>query len=390
VVNFLKKRGYAKAEEVLKREMEGGKEAGGGGESSAAAGSRPIGGGSAAAASTSTSAPPPPPPAPSSQATNTLALQTMINRNAPNPSPNAPPGIRPLTGNPAADQSSIFSVLLNTLPSSTLTALNLPGPAAAALERERRERSKAQQGAVAGNDIKILDPSERVRGYEALKEWVEASLECWKPELRPLVFPVFVHVYLDLIATDFNQNARGFFNRHARDHVGLHAAPLRVLSKVGKKEQMVGNGAGEELVKRFRSEKYVVRMSRGAFGLLVGWLSSGGVEGEWDVGGGGAGGGGKERGKEAVRGVVNERIKIDGESRLFFLLVVRFRSGEELNTVISSLASPLSRQFYQTHLGPPDHVRNRPYRLSHPANSPSTLRPRLLHPRSSPNRPTGH
>lgn len=48
-------------------------------------------------------------------------------------------------------------------------------------------------------------------------------------------------------------------------------------------------------------------MSRGGFGLLVGWLSSGGVEGEWDTGGR------KERGKESVRGVVNERIQVDGE-----------------------------------------------------------------------------
>lgn len=49
-------------------------------------------------------------------------------------------------------------------------------------------------------------------------------------------------------------------------------------------------------------------MSRGGFGLLVGWISSGGVEGEWE------GGNKFERGKEAVRGVVNERILVDGES----------------------------------------------------------------------------
>jgi len=52
-------------------------------------------------------------------------------------------------------------------------------------------------------------------------------------------------------------------------------------------------------------------MSRGGFGLLVGWISSGGVEGEWE------GGNKFERGKEAVRGVVNERILVDGESSRF-------------------------------------------------------------------------
>lgn len=46
-------------------------------------------------------------------------------------------------------------------------------------------------------------------------------------------------------------------------------------------------------------------MSKGGFGLLVGWLSSGGIEGEWDAGNK------RERGKEAVRGVVNERIKVE-------------------------------------------------------------------------------
>lgn len=100
----------------------------------------------------------------------------------------------------------------------------------------------------------------------------------------------------------FDTPARSFFESYSPPLRALHFSPLSTLSAISSPTHI----ASSPLAKRFRTEKYVVRMSRGGFGLLVGWISSGGVEGEWE------GGTKFERGKEAVRGVVNERILVDG------------------------------------------------------------------------------
>ncbi len=69
-----------------------------------------------------------------------------------------------------------------------------------------------------------------------------------------------------------------------------------------------------------RTENYTVNLSKGGFGLLVGWLSDLGLEALWDVGKGSI------RAKEAVRNIINTRIKINGRSRSLSLGVCRNHS----------------------------------------------------------------
>lgn len=121
-------------------------------------------------------------------------------------------------------------------------------------------------------------------------------------ELRPLLFPVFVHTYLTLLATSFPLLARSFFVANAPAHHALHAATLSSLASLTTAAHI----AASPVARRFKEEKYVVRMSKGGFGLLCGWLGGGGVEGNWEEGAS------KARGKEAVRSLVNEHIRVDG------------------------------------------------------------------------------
>lgn len=107
--------------------------------------------------------------------------------------------------------------------------------------------------------------------------------------------------------------AQDFFNVHSPHHSHLHSPPLSTLSALSLPSHIPAC----PLAARFRRDKYVIRMSRGGFGLVVGWLSSGGIEGGWDTGGM------TERGKEAVRGVVNERIQVDGEISLLTSFTLR-------------------------------------------------------------------
>lgn len=43
-----------------------------------------------------------------------------------------------------------------------------------------------------------LDPTDRIRGFRMLRNWCEGSLDIYQPELHPLLLPLFVHAYLDL------------------------------------------------------------------------------------------------------------------------------------------------------------------------------------------------
>ena len=66
------------------------------------------------------------------------------------------------------------------------------------------------------------------QSYEALRDWVDGSLEAFKAELRSVLFPFFVHCYLELIeASELTEaaellQARPHFSRGA-PLAGRHA-----------------------------------------------------------------------------------------------------------------------------------------------------------------------
>ncbi|KAG8704553.1 Transcription initiation factor TFIID subunit 5 [Ceratobasidium sp. 394] len=66
----------------------------------------------------------------------------------------------------------------------------------------------------------------------------------------------------------------------------------------------------DETAMRFRSEKYVVRMTRSGFGLLLGWLTEG-VGGEAPGAGEGFGGDRSRRARMAVMHVINAHLQFD-------------------------------------------------------------------------------
>lgn len=68
----------------------------------------------------------------------------------------------------------------------------------------------------------------------------------------------------------------------------------------------------DNLAQRFRNDKYVVRMSRSGFSLLLGWLTEG-FGGEAFGSGGGFKGDKGKRGRAAIMRVVNNHLRFDGQ-----------------------------------------------------------------------------
>ncbi|PWA56488.1 TBP-associated factor 5 [Artemisia annua] len=69
-------------------------------------------------------------------------------------------------------------------------------------------------------------------GYSKLRSWTDSSLELYKHELLRVLYPVFIHCFMDLIAKGHLQEARTFFNTFRGDHEMMHSRDLTKLEGV--------------------------------------------------------------------------------------------------------------------------------------------------------------
>lgn len=124
-----------------------------------------------------------------------------------------------------------------------------------------------------------LDVTAYEAAYEALRQWTFESLDAFRDELVPLLYPVFVHCILDMIAKGALNEARAFLARFKEEHQSAHEDEILTLSGLSEPSQVKEN----PLAVTFRTNKYNVSMSAYAFQLLMGYLqdttSSGGMGG---------------------------------------------------------------------------------------------------------------
>ncbi|CAH0489433.1 unnamed protein product [Peronospora farinosa] len=113
------------------------------------------------------------------------------------------------------------------------------------------------------------NPETYDEAYQKLMDWICNSLDMYRKELHAVVFPVFVHCYLELLSKGFLEAGRCFFYRHARDHTRLHLEELRILSLVFSLQQLREN----EYVREVLHSKFNVEMSLLSFELLNTFLS---------------------------------------------------------------------------------------------------------------------
>ncbi|KAE9408168.1 TFIID and SAGA subunit [Gymnopus androsaceus JB14] len=159
---------------------------------------------------------------------------------------------------------------------------------------------------VGAEEILTEDPSDKPEGFRELVAWVEGSLDMYRPEFRPILFPIFCHFYLDLIQAGRKDAALQFFGTFAPQLEAAHSATLHHLYTL----LLPAHVQNDELAQRFRDEKYFIRISRSGFGLLLGWLTEG-IGGEAMGAGHGFYGEKGKRGRVAVMQVVNNHLRFD-------------------------------------------------------------------------------
>ncbi|KAF8759006.1 WD40 associated region in TFIID subunit, NTD2 domain [Rhizoctonia solani] len=128
----------------------------------------------------------------------------------------------------------------------------------------------------------VLDPAERAEAFRQLESWVDGSLDIYRHEFRPLLFPVYCHFYLDLVSDGYKTLALSL-SRIAtpNNHSPFVYTPFPAHVK------------SDELATRFRTEKYV------------------GVGGEAPGAGEGFGGDRSRRARMAVMHVINAHLQFD-------------------------------------------------------------------------------
>lgn len=102
--------------------------------------------------------------------------------------------------------------------------------------------------------------------YDRLQKWVDDSIDVYRVELQRVLYPVFVHAYLDLVQS--GGSAKTFLEAFGKEHAEVHGDELRRLSSVVDGLHLQQN----ELVLSFRDNKYGVGMCKYSFELLLSFL----------------------------------------------------------------------------------------------------------------------
>ena len=108
------------------------------------------------------------------------------------------------------------------------------------------------------------DPSTYDDAYNDLELFIENSLDLYKHELALILYPVFVHMYLELVYNQHEQAAIDFIAKFGPRQESYYQEDIKKLSFVTKKEHMKGN----ELMENFNTSQFTVRMSRDTYTQL--------------------------------------------------------------------------------------------------------------------------
>ncbi|XP_042062817.1 transcription initiation factor TFIID subunit 5-like [Salvia splendens] len=148
-----------------------------------------------------------------------------------------------------------------------------------ALQQEKQQNSKgsnASSTAQIDPDIakqilslsEVDGPAQYQEGYSKLRSWAYSSLDQYQHELVRVLYPVFIHAFMDLVAKGHIQEARSFFNSFRGDHEVMHTRDLQKLEGVlspSHLEEM-------EFAHSLRQSKVGIKICQYSYDLLLQYL----------------------------------------------------------------------------------------------------------------------
>lgn len=109
--------------------------------------------------------------------------------------------------------------------------------------------------------------------YGRLRSWVHSSLDLYKNELLRILYPVFVHSFLELVSKGHLNESRQFFSMFREEHEQLHVHDLQKLEGISSPQHLQEN----ELARTFLDNKISTRLCQYSFELLLRFLHGAGL-----------------------------------------------------------------------------------------------------------------
>lgn len=176
------------------------------------------------------------------------------------------------------------------------------------LQEELKESAAAQKAGMSTEEFFAKNRRPRVveapawkAGFAGLCRFVQGSLALHRNELQQMLWPIFVHIYLDLIKAGEPVLASEVHKEFGDEFKYQHPDVLRTLGAI-KLEDHVNQ---DPMIARWRRERYLVPLTERGWGLLQGWLQGGGL---LDAAGQTKGTG--DKGRDHILAIINERIEL--------------------------------------------------------------------------------
>jgi transcription initiation factor TFIID subunit 5 len=103
-----------------------------------------------------------------------------------------------------------------------------------------------------------------------LRAWTDDALDIYKPEIKRLLWPIFVYSYLELVKQFYPKDAGRFFQKFADDFRKEHEYDLRGLEHITLPE----HSDQDKIAKIYRDNKYRLALSSAAYVYFMQFLES--------------------------------------------------------------------------------------------------------------------
>ncbi|WOK92596.1 transcription initiation factor TFIID subunit 5 isoform X4 [Canna indica] len=126
--------------------------------------------------------------------------------------------------------------------------------------------------ASSGSDLPVSrlenDPARYCDSYSKLRSWAYSLLDAYKHELLRVLYPVFVHCFIDIMEGGLVHEARNFFRTFREDHEIMHLRDLQKLEGINSPLQL----EEIELARSLRQNKFRIKMCEYSYELLLQYL----------------------------------------------------------------------------------------------------------------------
>ncbi|KAK3814303.1 MAG: WD40-repeat-containing domain protein [Benniella sp.] len=134
--------------------------------------------------------------------------------------------------------------------------------------QELTSLASAEQDAKKHERDDLSSPDAYEQAYLSLRRWVQNSLDLYKPELMSILFPLFVHSYLNLVNRGLKDHAKSFMENFRSDHLEMHSQDIARLTTITDPQHVAEN----ELAQMYKTNKYHLRLTPVSFELLIAFL----------------------------------------------------------------------------------------------------------------------